>query len=713
MDNTHRDKEEDAGIVRNNSETTTTMNKRQRFYNLMKNTREVYIPNLKSTISQQFESATNVNDSLRNGLTSPSLSTTTSNNNNNAVTTQQLWPKDLKFQCYPTYTTWNYQIQSLQTFIRFNVYTPGNQASRKNRFILKLCGQYLKTNNNNINNSIAINNNKNNTNNEEEEDNDDLTINSQPSYTPTPQPLPLTGTITTRENNINNAPMDEVQVLQKRISGFFARRIIGIPLTIELIGNDPQRDYLKLHEITDQSGNIRQKKKLPTKFNPRNIIISIDNIPAAAPTITTTTTSKDEPLKIEYPINLIKQGGIGLISDIDDTIKHTGITGDRRSMFRNVFIHDIKSWLIDGMPLWYNTLRDIKNADFFYVSNSPLQMFPILQEFITGNYPDGPLFLKQYSGNFLASLMTSSANRKLQPITNILNDFPKKKFILVGDSGEMDFEAYISIAMTFPEQIAGIYIRCCSNSLSDSGERSHEEKVMNDINDILKENYHPKPGKTLKKDTKISESTNNNISPPRRSSPLIPPVVPSRKNIELSPKQKEMIQLSRRGPNNIITTNDNNNNNNNNNNTRPASSKLRSRPPPPPIPTPRNTSSSSEAALNVTISNTSTNGSSLSSSSSFLSSSSSIEESGYQLPSSQDDYGNFQTTTTTTATGFVDTKAENWKRRVCVGIEKLNNLHDHDTMGNNTDNFIKPKLLFFMEPGVALEVCLQGTKDIE
>ena len=44
-------------------------------------------------------------------------------------------------------------------------------------------------------------------------------------------------------------------------------------------------------------------------------------------------------------------------------------------------------------------------------------------------------------------------------IRNILQRFPLRKFVLVGDSGEYDPEIYGSLARRFPDQVASILIR--------------------------------------------------------------------------------------------------------------------------------------------------------------------------------------------------------------------------------------------------------------
>ncbi|MFH1921907.1 MAG: App1 family protein, partial [Planctomycetota bacterium] len=56
-------------------------------------------------------------------------------------------------------------------------------------------------------------------------------------------------------------------------------------------------------------------------------------------------------------------------------------------------------------------------------------------------------------------LLGSQEGYKSGAIERILADFPERRFILVGDSGEQDPEIYAAIARTHPEQVIRIFIR--------------------------------------------------------------------------------------------------------------------------------------------------------------------------------------------------------------------------------------------------------------
>lgn len=448
---------------------TAALGRRQRFMNLVKTTKNVYIPSLTSTISQKTES-------FRNHEEYQPYSNLT---------------LDTDILYYPTYTTRSEGVY--ETVVRFVVSAPGNPLSRKNRILMSLCRQYLLPRNiTEIDQELL-----------DQKLDDALTASDTKSMLSNgTTDSTLSGT--DAELVHSNIVQSECEVLKTRIAGFLERKMANIPAIVDVFTNEGPGHYETSFCTTDNMGYV--ETRLRTSFEPKKVRITLD-----------TPTEFPKVITHEFTTNCIKAQGFGLISDVDDTIKHTGVTGDKRSMFRNVFVQDFASWNIEGVSRWYRTLKDSSDVDFFYVSNSPMQTYNTLEQYICTNFPKGPLFLKQYSGNILSSIWSSSADRKLGSITQILRDFPNKRFFLVGDSGEQDFEAYISTVLNFPDQVAGIYIRCCKDSLSDMGLR--EAEVMASLNEMIKTEY-------------------------MREYKKIPPEVPKRKP-RLTIQQQEAIALSR------------------------------------------------------------------------------------------------------------------------------------------------------------------------
>ena len=52
-----------------------------------------------------------------------------------------------------------------------------------------------------------------------------------------------------------------------------------------------------------------------------------------------------------------------------------------------------------------------------------------------------------------------SRAHKLAAIAQLMEDFPLRRFLLIGDSGELDPEIYGEVARTRPERVEGVVIR--------------------------------------------------------------------------------------------------------------------------------------------------------------------------------------------------------------------------------------------------------------
>lgn len=146
-----------------------------------------------------------------------------------------------------------------------------------------------------------------------------------------------------------------------------------------------------------------------------------------------------EHLSATEEVKIMEPKGVSLISDVDDTIKHSSIGSGAREIFRNAFIRDLGDLTIDGVKEWYNTMYDM-GVGIHYVSNSPWQLFPVLVSFFRlAGLPPGSYHLKQYSG-MLQGIFEPVAERKKGTLEKIMRDFPERRFLLIGDSGEADLE---------------------------------------------------------------------------------------------------------------------------------------------------------------------------------------------------------------------------------------------------------------------------------
>lgn len=167
---------------------------------------------------------------------------------------------------------------------------------------------------------------------------------------------------------------------------------------------------------------------------------------------------KDEHRLFEGEVVAPPENAVMVVSDIDDTIKVSHVK-DTGKLLDNTFYRDYEA--VPGMVSIYRRWSD-QGAVFHYVSSSPWQLYVPLRDFMwAAGYPRGAIYLKRANvtdGTFL-TLFKGGAETKPDRIQALLDRFAGHHFILVGDSGEQDPEAYASLMHRHPKQISHIYIR--------------------------------------------------------------------------------------------------------------------------------------------------------------------------------------------------------------------------------------------------------------
>lgn len=155
----------------------------------------------------------------------------------------------------------------------------------------------------------------------------------------------------------------------------------------------------------------------------------------------------------------------GVISDIDDTLLHTGVTSFlkwrvlKNSLFKNAY----DRIYLEGAPKLYQKLHKgvdgVQQNPFFYLSNSPWNLYEYLRLFLSiNNFPKGPILLRHFRTPFDRSTRPEKPHKQRE-ILNLLQSYPSLKFVLIGDSGEHDPAIYTEIAERFPDRILAIYLR--------------------------------------------------------------------------------------------------------------------------------------------------------------------------------------------------------------------------------------------------------------
>ena len=190
-------------------------------------------------------------------------------------------------------------------------------------------------------------------------------------------------------------------------------------------------------------------------------------------------------------IQLIEPEGISVISDIDDTIKITEIPRGARIVVRNTFFEEFKP-ATEMADKYENLEEEWDDITFHYVSGAPWQLYRPLSGFLFSDeagFPEGTFHMKSVRKNLLtvsswrdlrevATNEMVTYDQKIAQITRILEHFPDRDFILIGDSGEMDPEVYRVIESRFPDQVEEIYIRDVVNARELERERLDGMEVI-------------------------------------------------------------------------------------------------------------------------------------------------------------------------------------------------------------------------------------------
>ena len=224
--------------------------------------------------------------------------------------------------------------------------------------------------------------------------------------------------------------------LLERLRPFMSNPMSEMPVTVFFFNDEKSQSR---NVVTDDSGHFSLRAGLP--FVPTHIRVLAS-----------------EDLSVAKEVEVLEPTGVSLISDIDDTVKHSAIASGAKEIFRNTFVRELADLAVDGVAQWYSKLVKL-GVEFHYVSNAPWQLYPLLERYFKlVGLPPGSFHLKHYTG-MLQGIFEPTAERKKTSLERIMDDFPDRKFVLVGDSGEADLEVYTELVMANPGRILGIFIR--------------------------------------------------------------------------------------------------------------------------------------------------------------------------------------------------------------------------------------------------------------
>lgn len=430
------------------SDLSQPLSRRQRLLGLARATRDNYIPRLTGQVTQIASGASRA-------FATPGSDLYDEQGN-------VIFPKDASITLFPSYTRQvgdKYYID-----IKGWVSCPG-LMTRKNRLILSLVRQVTRYNSANSDQAIhQLESDKLKQDMLQDDVSDLESFHSEASKDSNPDQL---RNVTSSSSSVQTGPsaFNNEELMKERLASFIARSIPNAALTVVIGSHVVHSEIAEKEVFTDASGNF--ETTVQTSYLPSVIQVKANS---------------DDTIFSFQDVMFVPGEGIGVISDIDDTVKLTGVIGDKRELMTNLLLKEVTTWSIPPVISWYDNIKKLDNVSFHYVSNSPWQLFSTIEQYFRAvKLPYGSFHLKHYTGNIISSLMEPSSSRKKKSLDKILNDFPEKKFICVGDSGEADLEAYVDLAKSHPGHILSINIRVVEDSLSDVD----DNKILNELVRIL------------------------------------------------------------------------------------------------------------------------------------------------------------------------------------------------------------------------------------
>ena len=164
---------------------------------------------------------------------------------------------------------------------------------------------------------------------------------------------------------------------------------------------------------------------------------------------------------VDAPLYIVPgQTPVGVISDVDDTIMISQVPNHWKAAWNLLLSNPHRRSSVPGMAVLYNRIRDLDpRMPFFYLSASPWNVEGSIRGFIRDHgFPAGPLLLRDLDPRpktFVPSIM----QHKMEFIHQLMADFPRMRFVLMGDDGQSDPATFAQVVRQYPDRVLAIGIR--------------------------------------------------------------------------------------------------------------------------------------------------------------------------------------------------------------------------------------------------------------
>jgi phosphatidate phosphatase APP1 len=164
---------------------------------------------------------------------------------------------------------------------------------------------------------------------------------------------------------------------------------------------------------------------------------------------------------VEAPVQILEPDlTFGVVSDIDDTVMVTALPRPMLAAWNTFVLDEHARASVPGMAVLYERLRTAHpGAPVFYLSTGAWNVAPALTRFLRRHlYPVGPLLLTDW-GPTKDRWFRSGPEHKRLTLERLSQEFPRIRWLLIGDDGQHDPEIYAEFASKHPDNVAAVAIR--------------------------------------------------------------------------------------------------------------------------------------------------------------------------------------------------------------------------------------------------------------
>ena len=152
--------------------------------------------------------------------------------------------------------------------------------------------------------------------------------------------------------------------------------------------------------------------------------------------------------------------GLGVVSDLDDTVIETFVPRPLVA-FRNAFLaRESARRAVSGMADLYDEIVT-RHPDAFvvYLSTGAWNTAGAMTRFLARHgFPRGPLLMTDW-GPTRDGWFRSGREHKRESLSRLFEEFPDRRWLLVGDDGQHDPAVYVEAAGAAPDRVVAIVIR--------------------------------------------------------------------------------------------------------------------------------------------------------------------------------------------------------------------------------------------------------------